>query len=93
MLKEFPPLKVYQFYLNTGKDVPYEIIVELCQTYRHICLTLSILGKIFSRQHFEILFLFFPENRIRRVMQIASNGNNLHEMSNPVFWGKKRNYH
>ena len=27
-------------------------------------LTLSTLGKIFSRQHFEIFFLFFPENRI-----------------------------
>ena len=24
-------------------------------------LMLSILGKIFSRQHFEIVFLFFPE--------------------------------
>ena len=27
-------------------------------------LTLSTLGKIFSRRHFEIFFLFFPENRI-----------------------------
>ena len=25
---------------------------------------LSILGKNFSRQHFEIFFLFFPENRL-----------------------------
>ena len=23
-------------------------------------------------------------------MQIVSNGDNLHEMSNPVFWGKKK---
>ena len=34
-----------------------------------LCITeelvmLSTLGKIFSRRHFEILFLFFPENRI-----------------------------
>ena len=27
-------------------------------------LTLSTLSKIFSRRHFEIFFLFFPENRI-----------------------------
>ena len=27
-------------------------------------LTLSTLGKIFSRRHIEIFFLFFPENRI-----------------------------
>ena len=27
-------------------------------------LTLSTLGKIFSRRHFEIFFLFFSENRI-----------------------------
>ena len=23
-------------------------------------------------------------------MQIVSNGDNLHEMSNPAFWGKKK---
>ena len=28
-------------------------------------LILSMLGKIFSRSHFEIFFLFFPENRLR----------------------------
>ena len=51
-------------------------------------LTLSTLGKIFSRRHFEIFFLFFPENRIWHFMQIVSLGDNLHEMSNPVFWEK-----
>ena len=25
-------------------------------------LTISMLGKVFSRRHFEIFFLFFPEN-------------------------------
>ena len=35
-------------------------------------LTLSTLGKIFSRRHFEIFFLFFPENRIWHFMQIVS---------------------
>ena len=51
-------------------------------------LTLSTLGKIFSRRHFEIFFLFFSENRIWHFMQIVSLGDNLHEMSNPVFWEK-----
>ena len=32
--------------------------------YRDKILTLSTLGKIFSRRHFEIFFLFFSENRI-----------------------------
>ena len=35
-------------------------------------LTLSTLGKIFSRQHFEVFVLFFPENRIWHFMQIVS---------------------
>ena len=35
-----------------------------------------------------IFFLFFPENRIWHFMQIVSTGDNLHGMSNPVFWGK-----
>ena len=51
-------------------------------------LTLSTLGKIFSRRYFEIFFLFFPENRIWHFMQIVSLGDNLHEMSYTVFWEK-----
>ena len=46
---------------------------------------LSALGKIFGRGHIEIFFLIFPENRFRHFMQIVSNGDNLHEMSNPVY--------
>ena len=37
-----------------------------------------------------MLFLFFPEYRIWQFMQIVSNGDYLHEMSNPVFWEKIR---
>ena len=44
----------------------------------------DILGKIVSRRHIEIFFLFFPENRIWHFMQIVSIGDNLHEMSNSV---------
>ena len=39
-----------------------------------------------------IFFLFFPENRIRHFMQIVSTGDNLHEMSKPVFWEKWEKY-
>ena len=55
-------------------------------------LTPSTLGKIFSRQHIEIFFLFFPGNIIEHFMQTVSNGDNLHEMSNPVFWKNKKNF-
>ena len=41
-------------------------------------------GKIFSRRHIEILFLFFPENGIWHFMQAVSIGDNLHEILNPV---------
>ena len=41
--------------------------------------TLSTLDKIFS---------FYPENRIGHFMQIVSIADNLHELSNPVFWKK-----
>ena len=37
-----------------------------------------------------IFFLFSAENRIWYFMQIVSNGDNLHEISNPVFWKKKK---
>ena len=38
-----------------------------------------------------IFFLFFPENRIWKFMQIVSIGDNLHEMSNPVSGKNKKN--
>ena len=44
-------------------------------------LMLSTLGKIFSRQHFEI-FSYFSQ---KSGFDISINGDNLHELSNPVF--------
>ena len=49
-------------------------------------LMLSMLGKTFSRQHFEIVFLFF--SRKQDLTFHANCLDNLHEMSSPVFWGK-----
>ena len=50
---------------------------------------LSMLGKNFSRQHFEIFFLFFPVNRLWHFKQIVSLGDNLHGMSKPIFLEKQ----
>ena len=56
-------------------------------------LTLSILGTIFSRRHFEIFFSFFHENRICTSCKLfcaSCKLSPLHEMSNPVFLVMKR---
>ena len=42
---------------------------------------ISTAGKNFSRQHFEIFFLF---------VQIVSNRDNVHELSNPISSGKNK---
>ena len=49
-------------------------------------LTLSTLGTIFSRRHFEIFFSFFQGNIICTSCKLSP----LHEMSNPVFLVMKR---
>ena len=56
--------------------------------YSEDLLTCSMLGKFSADDIFEICFLLFPQNRIRHVMQIVSNADNLHEMLNPVCWEK-----
>ena len=42
-----------------------------------------MLGKKFSRWHFEVFFLFFLENGILHFMQIVSLRDSLHEVSDP----------
>ena len=49
-------------------------------------LTLSTLGTIFSRRHFEIFFSFFQENIICTSCKLSP----LHETSNPVFLVMKK---
>ena len=51
-------------------------------------ITLCMLGKNFSRRHFEI-FYFFLENRIWHFMQIVSYAYNFHEVSDPYQFFKK----
>ena len=38
-----------------------------------------------------IFFLFFSENSILQIMQIVSTGDNLHDLSNYIFWENKQN--
>ena len=42
------------------------------------------MGK-FSRRKTDDIFLIFLENKIRHFMQIVSQGENLPELSNPIF--------
>ena len=74
-------IKGHQFPLSNPDTITWLRLLRLT-------LMLSTMGKIFSRQHIEIFFLFFAENRFWHFIQIASNGDNLYEMSNSVFWVK-----
>ena len=49
---------------------------------------LVTLGKFLADNILKLFFLFFQGNRILQFMQIVSNRDNLHEISNPVFWEK-----
>ena len=54
--------------------------------------TLGTFGKMCSRRHIEIIFLFvvFQEVKILAYYVIFSNRDKLHAMSNPVFWWSGR---
>ena len=58
----------------------------------HARLTFTTLWAFSADDKLMIFFLFFPENRIWHFMQIVSLGDNLHEMSNSVFWEKYEKY-
>ena len=67
-----------------------------CMFLVPICLMLSTLCKIFSKQHFRIfsclfVFFFFSENSIWHFMQIVSIGDSLHEMSSYFSGRSKKN--
>ena len=78
-----------------GVDQMNDCCMGIPDTYKILWsgLTLSTLGKIFSRWHIEIFFLFFSEDRIWHFIQTILNGDNLREISNPVFWEKLEKYH
>ena len=62
---------------------------------------LTMLGKISSKQHIEVFFLFSQKTGFdipcklslleTICMQIVSIGDNMHGMSNPVLWENKKN--
>ena len=87
---ETPPLNLMQLQITTLFTLN-RVLYLYCETsqgntYEH--LTLCMLGKNFSRQHFEIVFLFFLENMVWHFMQIVSLGDNLHEVSDLIFLEK-----
>ena len=47
-----------------------------------------MMGKIAADDFLKYFLFYFPDNRICRIMQIVSLGDNLHDMSIPIFWGK-----
>ena len=53
---------------------------------------LSTLGKIFSRRHFELFFLFSQKTGFDISCNLSpmETSYQLHEMSTPVFWQKKK---
>ena len=55
-------------------------------------LTFTILWANSADDKLVLFFSYFTENRIWHFMQIVSNGDNLHEMLNPVFWKNKKKY-
>ena len=75
--------------MSSAADVIGALRVNLEQWFTQVLnlesLTLCMLGKNFSRRHFEIFFLFILDNRIWHFMQIVSYEDNLHEVSGPVF--------
>ena len=54
-------------------------------------LTLTTLWTVSADGKSMIFFLIFLENRIWHFMQIVSSGDNLHDMSNPIFGISKKN--
>ena len=71
---------------ETGR---YELHVDihcLQNTYiRFIVLTLTLLGANSAENKMAIVFLFLLDNRIWHFMQIVSLGDNMHDVSNPIF--------
>ena len=55
-------------------------------------LTFTTFLAISADDKLRIFFLFLPENRIWHFMQIVSIGDNLHEMSKPVFLENWKKY-
>ena len=51
-------------------------------------LNINMLMTKFSDSYKKIFFLFFLGNKSSQFMSIISNGDNLHEMSNPIYWNK-----
>ena len=70
------------------KNLLWRKQTEIGKLFAFSILTFTTLWAFSADDKLMIFFLFFPENWIWHFMQIVSLGDNLHEMSNPVFWEK-----
>ena len=80
-------IKIIKFYIVfrvACQNLSPQISVTMNSGY---VLTLSTLGKTFSRRDFEtfVFSYFSKKTKFDILMQIVSNEDNLHEMSNSVF--------
>ena len=66
------------------RDEKFYQVYEARGVY-NIILTLSMLGKIFSRRHFEIILLFRKTLPSMQMAYKESKGDNLHRMSKSIF--------
>ena len=62
--------------------------LNLIKLWLLICLTFTTLLANLADEKLVGVFLFFPENGFWLIMQIVSFGDNLHDMSKPVFCEK-----
>ena len=69
--------------------MPFEFlrILDITNVDKSTCFNITTLLAN-SEDDKPLMVLFFTENRIWDFMQIVSIRNNVHEMSNPVFWWK-----
>ena len=66
-----------QFFLNNPHNGPY---LEIYSAHAGLKLTMPWANSADNK-----LMIFFLKNRIWHFMQVVSKGDNLHELSNPIF--------
>ena len=79
--------KNYHQILLLNKSSASVLVFRVNMLKCQLTLTTTWDNSVYDKQI--MFFLFFPENRIWNFMQIVSNRDNLHKMSNPVFWEKQ----
>ena len=72
-------VKVFSTICNDTEDVHLNYLIYLNLYHTRLI-----------QQMTNLWYFISPENKTWHFMQIVSSGDNLHEMSNPVFWENKK---